>query len=130
MNMIQFTAIGKVINTFNDLSAPMSEVRSKPSKLLIYSAYTQALIRIENCEFIDVVFYFHQLKHTDISLSRKNRQNVEYGVFATRLPERPNLIGISTVKLLEVNGNELIVSGLDALNNSPVLDIKCGLSPQ
>jgi formylmethanofuran dehydrogenase subunit E len=124
MDCIQFTAIGKVVNTFNDISTPINEVKSKPSKLLIYPAYTEALLRIENCEYIDVVFYFHQLEGKDMLLSKKNRQGIEYGVFATRLPERPNLIGVSTVKLLAVNGNELLVADLDALNDSPILDIK------
>jgi len=46
------------------------------------------------------------------------------GVFATRKPDRPSSIGVTTVKLLEVKGNTLTVIGLDALNNTPVLDIK------
>jgi tRNA (Thr-GGU) A37 N-methylase len=59
--------------------------------------------------------------------SKLNRSGIRYDVFAIRIPERPNLIGVSTVKLLEVNHNELLVSGLDALNNSPLLDIKPSL---
>jgi tRNA (Thr-GGU) A37 N-methylase len=45
-------------------------------------------------------------------------------VFALRSPYRPNPIGITEVVLLEVKGNVLRVRGLDALNNTPVLDIK------
>jgi tRNA (Thr-GGU) A37 N-methylase len=55
---------------------------------------------------------------------RHEEGGIASAVFATRLPERPNLIGVSTVKLLEVYRNELLVIGLDALNDSPVLDIK------
>jgi tRNA-Thr(GGU) m(6)t(6)A37 methyltransferase TsaA len=46
------------------------------------------------------------------------------GVFATRSPARPNPIGIATVKLLECRDNVLKVIGLDAIDGTPVLDIK------
>ena len=46
------------------------------------------------------------------------------GVFATRSPRRPNPIGIETVEILGRDGNVLRVKGLDALDGSPVLDIK------
>ena len=46
------------------------------------------------------------------------------GIFATRSPQRPNPIGICAVELLEVRGTVLRVRGLDALNGTPVLDIK------
>jgi tRNA-Thr(GGU) m(6)t(6)A37 methyltransferase TsaA len=46
------------------------------------------------------------------------------GIFATRSPQRPNPIGICAVELLKVRGNVIRVRGLDALNGTPVLDIK------
>jgi tRNA-Thr(GGU) m(6)t(6)A37 methyltransferase TsaA len=53
-----------------------------------------------------------------------NPDNPLVGVFASRSPNRPNPIGVTKVKLLEVRGNILVVKGLDALNGTPVLDIK------
>ncbi|HDO41943.1 MAG TPA: tRNA (N6-threonylcarbamoyladenosine(37)-N6)-methyltransferase TrmO, partial [Candidatus Bathyarchaeota archaeon] len=55
---------------------------------------------------------------------RKHTVNLETGVFACRSPSRPNPIGLCTVKLLEVEGCALTVRGLDAFNNSPIIDIK------
>ncbi len=46
------------------------------------------------------------------------------GLFATRTPNRPNRIGKTTVRLLERRGNILRVKGLDALDGSPIIDIK------
>lgn len=46
------------------------------------------------------------------------------GIFATRSPQRPNPIGIAAVELLEVRGTVLRVRGLDAMNGTPVLDVK------
>ncbi len=46
------------------------------------------------------------------------------GVLATRSPCRPNPIGITVAEILSVNGNVIKVTGLDALNGTPILDIK------
>jgi tRNA-Thr(GGU) m(6)t(6)A37 methyltransferase TsaA len=49
---------------------------------------------------------------------------VPHGVFATRAPKRPNAIGLSVVRLISVNGNELIIENVDVLDGTPLLDIK------
>ena len=46
------------------------------------------------------------------------------GIFACRCPQRPNPIGITTVKLIKVRGNKLKVKGLDILDGTPIIDIK------
>jgi tRNA (Thr-GGU) A37 N-methylase len=46
------------------------------------------------------------------------------GIFATRTPHRCNPLGLTVVQLLAVEGNILTVRGLDALNDTPILDIK------
>jgi tRNA (Thr-GGU) A37 N-methylase len=53
-----------------------------------------------------------------------NRDTVEHGVFATRVPARPNPIGISSVRLLAVEGNVLRIAEVDVLDGTPLLDIK------
>ena len=50
--------------------------------------------------------------------------NTRMGVFATRSPFRPNPIGLSSVKLLRIEGCELVVAGADLLDGTPILDIK------
>jgi tRNA-Thr(GGU) m(6)t(6)A37 methyltransferase TsaA len=50
--------------------------------------------------------------------------NREHGVFATRSPRRPNPIGLTVVELLQREGNNLMVRGLDMLDGTPLLDIK------
>lgn len=50
--------------------------------------------------------------------------NTRMGVFATRSPFRPNPIGLSSVRLLRIEGCELVVDGADLLDGTPVLDIK------
>ncbi len=48
----------------------------------------------------------------------------EVGIFAQRAKHRPNPIGITTVRLIEIKGNVLRVKGLDAIDGTPVLDVK------
>lgn len=55
---------------------------------------------------------------------RRDPTNPLTGVFATRAPVRPNLIGLSACRLISVKGNVLEVEGLDAWEGSPVLDLK------
>ncbi len=121
---MQFNQIGKVVNNFDQSTDPL-QIKNKTSKIVIDPSYLEGFLNINECEYLDVVFYFHQLEGENTSLSGKTRSGAERGVFASRSPHRPNLIGVTTVKLLEINGNELIVEGLDALNDSPILDIKC-----
>ncbi|MDR2809350.1 MAG: TrmO family methyltransferase [Tannerellaceae bacterium] len=126
MTKIEFKPIGKVVsNPIYDYDTPLGKLKSEPGKLSIDPEYTEALFNINACEYLDVVFYFDRLSGEEVSLSGKTHSGIECGVFASRSPRRPNLIGVTTVKLVEVRGNELIVEGLDALDGTPILDIKC-----
>ena len=62
--------------------------------------------------------------HALLQHPRGDRSRPRRGVFALHTPYRPNPIGVTVVDLLSVEGNVLRVRGLDALNGTPVLDIK------
>ena len=73
-----------------------------------------------------VLFYFHLapaeyelLQHPKQDLNRPKR-----GIFSLRSPQRPNGIGATTVELVKIEGNILHVRNLDAIDGTPVLDIK------
>ena len=55
---------------------------------------------------------------------RRDTNRPKRGVFALRTPQRPNPIGVTIVDLVRVEGNVLFVRGLDAINGTPVLDLK------
>lgn len=75
-----------------------------------------------------VVFQFHLVDPTDARTGarrpRGNREWPEVGMFAQRARMRPNRLGVSTCRLLGVEGLDLHVQGLDAIDGSPVLDVK------
>jgi tRNA (adenine37-N6)-methyltransferase len=76
-----------------------------------------------------VIFWFHENdapeKRATLKVHpRRNPANPLTGVFATRAPVRPNLIGMTCCRIVGVNQNLLEVDGLDAHEGSPVLDLK------
>lgn len=101
----------------------------------------EAVIRLDAAQFgpdsvagltafshLVVVFQFHQVDPADVlSGARRPRGNPawpEVGMFAQRAKMRPNRLGVSTCRLTAVDGVTLRVRGLDAIDGSPVLDVK------
>jgi tRNA (adenine37-N6)-methyltransferase len=87
---------------------------------------TEALDNLDEFSHIIVLFWFHK-SHKPAPLKvtpRHHGMDSPIGVFASRSPDRPNPIGKSTVKLIKREGNILTVEGLDAIDGTPVLDIK------
>lgn len=89
----------------------------------VYPEYQEALWNLEKFEYIIVIYHMHLSKgwHTPV---RPPSSSHAFGLFATRSPNRPNSIGLSVIKLEKVEGNILHVSGIDAFDKTPVLDIK------
>lgn len=102
------------------------------SRLEINPVYAGALEGCENLASIDVLYWMHELSDDDRSRlkvhPRGDRARPKRGVFALRSPMRPNPIGVSTVRVLRREGTVLIVSGLDANDASPIIDIKAARS--
>jgi len=80
---------------------------------------------IEHYRKLVVIFYCHATKGSPLRVHPRGDPNRQpRGVFATRSPARPNPLGLTVVSLQSLQGNVLQVKGLDALDNTPVLDIK------
>lgn len=86
------------------------------------------LNEIESFSHIEILFYFDQVQDEKIEYgARYPRNNKEYplvGIFAQRGKNRPNKLGTTMVKLSKRVGRKLYVNGLDAIDGTPVLDIK------
>lgn len=75
--------------------------------------------------FSHIILLYHFDRAGKVELIRKPfLDDAPHGIFATRHPCRPNGIGISIVRLLRREENRLMVSGIDVLDNTPLLDIK------
>jgi tRNA-Thr(GGU) m(6)t(6)A37 methyltransferase TsaA len=121
---IVYHAIGRVENDFDEL-APPPEIRSVESRIIIDPSLAEGLQGLEPGRRMMVVFCFHRSQGFDLlQHPQGNRSRPRRGVFALRSPRRPNPIGVTVVDLVAVKGNTLRVRGLDAINGTPVLDLK------
>ncbi|MBM4331481.1 MAG: tRNA (N6-threonylcarbamoyladenosine(37)-N6)-methyltransferase TrmO [Deltaproteobacteria bacterium] len=98
------------------------------SEICIDEAYGPGLRGLSQFSHLIVVFFMHQAKFNSASdLVRRPRGRAdmpESGIFAQRAKHRPNPIGITAVELIGIEKNILRVRGLDAIDGTPILDIK------
>ncbi len=110
---------------------PVGRVEHRDGKIFlqVQPEYTAALDGIEDYSHIWVIYWFHghdtpEKRRTLKVHPRGNPANPLTGVFATRSPVRPNLLGLQACRLLQREGNRLLVEKLDAWDGSPIVDIK------
>jgi tRNA-Thr(GGU) m(6)t(6)A37 methyltransferase TsaA len=88
----------------------------------------EALLQIENFSHAEIIYYFHLVENEKIETGarhpRNNKDWPKIGIFAQRGKNRPNRLGATIVKIIKRDGTHLSVQGLDAIDGTPVLDIK------
>ena len=93
------------------------------SEIHIFPEYRDALYTIEKCRQLVVLCWFDRAERTLLRATPPGHGE-ERGVFTIRSPARPNPIALELVDLIKISGTVLTVRGLDAIDNTPVLDIK------
>ncbi len=119
--MAQIQEIGIVHSKFREPTDPFT-MRKEISRIEVFNQYAEGLYDIESNRFLQILFHFH--KSESFRLLGSWYYGDKKGVFACRSPKRPGAVGLTTVELIKREGNILTVSGLDALDGTPVLDIK------
>jgi tRNA-Thr(GGU) m(6)t(6)A37 methyltransferase TsaA len=98
------------------------------ARVVLDPAYRAGLRGLEDFSHVLVVTLLHQAAFDSARhLVRRPRGLAampEVGIFAQRAKDRPNPLGVTVVPLLEVTGEGLVVRGLDAIDGTPVLDVK------
>ncbi|HJX11721.1 MAG TPA: tRNA (N6-threonylcarbamoyladenosine(37)-N6)-methyltransferase TrmO [Candidatus Binatia bacterium] len=98
------------------------------AEIHLHDSLAPGLKGLDRFSHLVVVFFMHQYSFAPVSdLVRRPQERAdmpEVGIFAQRAKHRPNPIGITAVELIEVRGPVLVVKGLDAIDGTPVLDIK------
>lgn len=127
-NEIKFQAVGLVRSSFGPGSS-REEMLGGESEIIIRPELVTGLNGLEVGQEILVLFHFDRPADTSDLLQhpRGDHSRPKRGVFSLRSPQRPNRIGATVVKLLEIDGPRLRVQGLDAYNATPVLDLKPAL---
>lgn len=121
---IRFQAIGYVQNEFNAPANP-EEIRLRESLIVLNPSLQMGLEGLKAWDQVMVIFYFHLSEGFELLQHPHGDQNLpKKGVFTLHSPYRPNPIGVTIVDLISIDKNILHVRGLDAINGTPVLDLK------
>lgn len=120
LQKIGMTPIGFVKRSSSD---EIERDRSLVSKIVFRKEFAKGLDSIEGWSHIYVIFWMDKISDKGKMLVHPGREK-NVGIFATRAPIHPNPIGLTLVELVKREQNVLWVRGLDAIDGTPVLDIK------
>ncbi|MGE7840005.1 tRNA (N6-threonylcarbamoyladenosine(37)-N6)-methyltransferase TrmO [Lysinibacillus sp. NPDC093712] len=83
---------------------------------------------VDEFSHLEIIFYFDKVADEKIQYDarhpRNNKNYPEVGIFAQRGKNRPNKLGVTIVELIDIKQRTLIVKGLDAIDGTPIIDIK------
>jgi len=105
------------------------EVSGELSKVKVFPQFCMGLQGLDNFSHLIILYWFHlrdneEERRTLQVIPRRHPGAPQVGVFASRSPSRPNPIGLCVVELTKIENGILLVKGLDAVEGSPVIDIK------
>lgn len=110
------------------VKAERDKIRTMISEIVIVPTYEEALEGIEEYSHILILFWAHKVPNESRKLTQVHPMGLKEipkrGIFATCSPARPNPVLLTAVKLLERKGNILKVLGLEAVDGTPVVDVK------
>ena len=108
--------------------ADMRKMRKRPSEIIINKDLIEVLDGIEGYSHLMVLYWAHRVPEQGRSLTKVHptgrKEFPLVGIFSTCSPARPNPVLMTVVRLTRRKGNVLEVTGLDAVDGSPVVDIK------
>jgi tRNA-Thr(GGU) m(6)t(6)A37 methyltransferase TsaA len=115
--------------TFEIRPVGVVESSDEVANIRVFPDFCDGLYRLNEFSHLIVLYWFHQRDARNERrvlrvIPKRHQARQEVGVFASRSPSRPNPIGLCVVELLRIDGCRLVVVGLDALRDSPVVDIK------
>jgi tRNA (adenine37-N6)-methyltransferase len=124
---MKFREIGRVLSEvkeINDIQHTSCGWTADTCTIKLMPQFKGGLGGLEGYSHVIILFYINQ--HKKWKMPKKHHKPKNVKVFATRMPVRPNPIGLSTVELINFSTEEgtLTVKGLDAIDGTPILDIK------
>lgn len=123
--LYSFKQIGTIHTRYESPEDMPIQLKGSDTKgtIVLSDEYIEGLDSIELFSHLILLYSFHKVNDTKLKV-KPFLDSQERGIFATRTPVRPNHIGLSVVRLIEVKGNKLFVDNIDILNGTPLLDIK------
>lgn len=118
--------IGRVHSPFKQATGtPIQPCRAvdSPGYVSLRPEFAAGLEDLAGFDRVWLIYWFHRASAAKLNVV-PYRDTVERGLFATRVPARPNAIGMSCVRLLSLEGRILRLAEVDILDDTPLLDIK------
>jgi len=123
---VKLKQIGIIRTPYTD-NAPYQPVADDEGdfRIVVNSQYSEGLRHLGRFRYIYVLYFIHRApKKIALTVSPGWAPGIEVGVFASRSPVRPNQLGLSIVRIRHIAGNQIVTSGLDVFDGTPLLDIK------
>lgn len=124
---INYQPIGVVRTPFKNLDEiprqSISGGAGVEGRIELKPEYEAGLFRLKEYEHLILLCHFHESKPFHLEVTPPGATKTR-GLFASRSPNRPNPIGLSVVKLVDIKGPVLHIQDLDILDNTPLLDMK------
>jgi len=124
--LIQFDSIGYVSTEIIEQTDTNWGIVE--SKIIVNPEFTLGLTGLSDFSHINVIYYLDKAKYIEENHLIRRPQGREdmpmVGIFSQRVKDRPNPIGITSVELISIKENIITVKGLDAIDGTPILDIK------
>src|SRR4030042_3928572 len=114
---MELNPIGVIHSPYKDRKQCPPQGREEICEIEVFEEYAQGLKDIDGFSHLILLYWLHSTKGYSL-LVKTPWDSERHGVFATRSPNRPNPMGFSVVELVERNGNQLTVKGLDALGGN------------
>jgi tRNA-Thr(GGU) m(6)t(6)A37 methyltransferase TsaA len=128
----QVQPVGRVASSITDVEdAPCQGDEGAPDAILVFDEdVAEAMADLRAGDEILVLTWLHRAQRDVLSVHpRGDERRPVQGVFSTRSPDRPNPIGLHRVRILSVDGTHVTVSDLEAVDGTPVVDVKPVLEP-
>jgi tRNA-Thr(GGU) m(6)t(6)A37 methyltransferase TsaA len=126
LEAIEFRPIGLIRTPFQDpANMPIQPAGAKgvQGTIELLPEFAEGIKDLEGFSHIILLYHFHRVKQSALTVT-PYMDKMPHGVFATRMPGRPNPIGLSVVRLLSIEGDILRIENVDMLDATPLLDIK------
>jgi tRNA-Thr(GGU) m(6)t(6)A37 methyltransferase TsaA len=124
--IVTYRPIGTIHSPFTERKGmPIQPpgARGVRGKVIVAPQFQEGLKDLDGFSHIYLLYHFHCSQELKLTVT-PFMDTVSRGLFATRAPCRPNAIGLSVVKLIEIRDNILTVEDIDILDGTPLLDIK------
>lgn len=126
MTPICYTPIGLIRTSFTaEVGMPIQAVAASDSRgyIDLDPAYLPGLRDLTGFSHLILLYHLHLVRGSALEVTPFLDEQ-PHGIFATRSPKRPNPIGLSTVRLLGIDGTMLHIADIDVVDGTPLLDIK------